>query len=453
MEVIRQDIDQHNAFLRVEIVPSDYQPKVKSELEKLRKKAHLPGFRKGMVPFSLIQKQYGRSVLYEEINHLINHSISDFIQTNDIQILGQPIPKENTSLVGDLAHPDIFHCEFHIGLMPEFDLQVPINDKHDYYRVKVDQQLIDRQVSDLRRRYGKMIIPEQTTVQSMSTGTLVQLNDDGTVTEGGIFKPFSLLTDTIEDPDVQKIFIGCKVNEPIVFDARKVDRVKEIVLSEMNLSDQEWEEKERMFQLTLDRIFDVEPAELDTSFFDRLFGADQITTQEAFYQRIAEDLKNIFENRSEDLFLSYFHKLMLENTDIPLPHDFLKRWIPLNEPKGEHQQPLTPERYENIIKAIKWDIIRYKLLKDNQLTVQENELLDRAIERANDLFQQQGVANPSREAIQDEVSRMLQDEQERQQIMSQLSDKKLMRYLKDSLQFNEVELPYEEFVELTDQIR
>ena len=154
MNVIRQDVDAINAVLKVQVAPADYQDKVKSALDKYRKTAKIPGFRPGHVPMAMIQKQYGKAVLVDELNKLVQDALYKFIEQNKIEILGNPIPKEGMDVVGSFDKPDTFEFEYEIGLSPVIDVPLSSKSKYDYVKVKIDNKLVDKQIDDLRRRYG-----------------------------------------------------------------------------------------------------------------------------------------------------------------------------------------------------------------------------------------------------------------------------------------------------------
>ncbi|MFT5777497.1 MAG: trigger factor, partial [Crocinitomicaceae bacterium] len=157
MNVVREDIDALNALLKIKVTSEDYQKKVSDTLKDYRKKVNMPGFRAGHVPMGLIQKQYGKSVLLEELNRVVNHSLQKYLAENKVEILGNPIPKTDGEVEGDFNKPEDFEFTYEIGLAPKFNVSVTKKDKYNYVKVKVDKTLIDKQIDDLRRRYGKLI--------------------------------------------------------------------------------------------------------------------------------------------------------------------------------------------------------------------------------------------------------------------------------------------------------
>ena len=178
MKVVREDVDALNALLKVQVQPEDYQVKVKETLNKYRKTAKIPGFRPGHVPFGLVEKQYGKSVLVEELNKVINEGIQAFLSENKVEVLGNPIPKEGVDVKGDFNKPADFEFTYEIGLAPQVDVKLSNKDKYDYLKVKVDEELIGKQIEDLQRRYGKLISREVVGDSDMIMAQFVELNDD-----------------------------------------------------------------------------------------------------------------------------------------------------------------------------------------------------------------------------------------------------------------------------------
>jgi trigger factor len=178
MNVIREDINAQTAILKVQVSPADYQSKVATTLDKYRKQAKIPGFRPGKVPMGMIQKQYGKAVLAEELNKIVNDSLYSYVNEQKIDILGNPIPKEDIEVKGDFNAPSDFEFAYEIGLSPKVDIKLSSKDKVDYYKVKIDDSLLNKQIDDLRRRYGKLVGSEEVGENDLIMAQFVELNDD-----------------------------------------------------------------------------------------------------------------------------------------------------------------------------------------------------------------------------------------------------------------------------------
>ena len=336
MNVSRHDVDALNAVLKVEIAPADYQGKVKSALEKYRKTAKVPGFRPGHVPFGLIQKQYGKAVLAEELNKLVNSALYDFISANNIEILGNPIPKDGTDVKGDFEKPDSFEFEYEIGLAPSFELSLSGKSKYDYLKVKVDAKLLDKQIEDLRRRYGKLTSVDTVGDKDLVLAQFVELNEDGSIKEGGILHSSTVSLEFIEDKKVKKDLVGKSKGDKVVVDPAKVSRGGKDTAAMLGIKEEALANISDKFQLTINDIKHMELAELNQDFFDRLFGEGAVKNEEELRQRIAADLEGMFSNDSDRLLTRSIYEDLVENTKLDLPNEFLKRWIKLS-----NENPIT----------------------------------------------------------------------------------------------------------------
>lgn len=158
MNITKHDIDKLNAEIKISVSPVDYETKVNEGIKKVQKQANMPGFRPGKVPTGLIKKQYGTQILVDEINKLLNDSIYKYIEENKIEILGNPLPKDQTSV--DFANQKDFEFVYQLGLAPHFDVKLDNNNVFTYKTVKVDDELIEKYLKDIRRNYGTPVNPE-----------------------------------------------------------------------------------------------------------------------------------------------------------------------------------------------------------------------------------------------------------------------------------------------------
>ena len=178
MNIVREDIDALNATLKVVVSPKDYESKVSNALIKYSKTAKIPGFRDGKIPMGMIKKQYGKGVLSEELNRFVNESLHNYITENKIDILGNPIPSEANGFKGDFEKPTEFEFTYDIGLVPDIKVALSSKNKFNYYKVKVDKKLIEKQTEDLRRRYGKLVSVDEVGEKDMILAQFVELNED-----------------------------------------------------------------------------------------------------------------------------------------------------------------------------------------------------------------------------------------------------------------------------------
>ncbi|NGF76323.1 trigger factor [Fluviicola sp. SGL-29] len=447
MKVVREDIDALNAVLKVEVAPADYETAVKQELDKYRKTAKIPGFRPGTVPFSLVKKQYGKAVLAEELNKLVNKSLYDFIQENKISILGNPIPKEGTDVKGDFDNPSTFEFEYEIGLSPEVKVNLSAKNKFEYNKVKVDDELIGKQIDDLRRRYGKLGTAEKTSDTDMILGQFVELNEDGSIKEGGILNSSTISVEFVEDKATKKSLTGLKVGDKIVVDPAKVSRGERDTAAMLGIKPEQLNAISDKFQITVNEIKRIELAEMNEELFNKLFGEGVVKTEAELKERIAEDLKNMFVNDSDRLLTKFVYQDLMKNTEVQLPDAFMKRWIKLS-----NEKPITDEQieadYDSYSDNLKWQLIQGEIFKSNDIKLDNEEVIEFTKGLLVNNYAQYGIPAPADDELTKSAMQVLQNKDEVNRIYDMLAESKLTKFFKDTVKLNEKEISYDDFVAL-----
>ncbi|MBC9811478.1 trigger factor [Crocinitomicaceae bacterium CZZ-1] len=447
MKVVREDIDALNAVLKVEVAPADYETAVKQELDKYRKTAKIPGFRPGTVPFSLVKKQYGKAVLAEELNKLVNKSLYDFIQENKISILGNPIPKEGTDVKGDFDNPSTFEFEYEIGLSPEVKVNLSAKNKFEYNKVKVDDELIGKQIDDLRRRYGKLGTAEKTSDTDMILGQFVELNEDGSIKEGGILNSSTISVEFVEDKATKKSLTGLKVGDRVVVDPAKVSRGERDTAAMLGIKPEQLNAISDKFQITVNEIKRIELAEMNEELFNKLFGEGVVKTEAELKERIAEDLKNMFVNDSDRLLTKFVYQDLMKNTEVQLPDAFMKRWIKLS-----NEKPITDEQieadYDSYSDNLKWQLIQGEIFKSNDIKLDNEEVIEFTKGLLVNNYAQYGIPAPADDELTKSAMQVLQNKDEVNRIYDMLAESKLTKFFKDTVKLNEKEISYDDFVAL-----
>ncbi|MEY4572691.1 MAG: trigger factor, partial [Bacteroidota bacterium] len=215
MNVIREDKDVLNALLKVKISPEDYEKKVADTLNKFRKTAKIPGFRPGHAPIAMIQKQYGKSVLFDEVSKMVTDAINQYISDEKLNLLGNPIPVDENGFSGDFSNPTDFEFSYEIGFPPSIDISLSKKDSYEYQKVDVNDSLISKQAEDIRRRYGKLVSGETVQDKDLILGRFIELNEDKSVKEGGIDHTSSISLEFLNSDDARQLFVGKKVGDSI----------------------------------------------------------------------------------------------------------------------------------------------------------------------------------------------------------------------------------------------
>lgn len=447
MNVTREDVDALNAILRVEIAPEDYQEKVDATLNQYRKSAKVPGFRPGHVPFSLVKKQYGKAVLSEELNKAVNESLQKFIVDNQLNILGNPIPKEEDGFKGDFDQPGSFEFTYEIGLSPEVKVELSSKSKYDYHTVKVDEKLIDEQVNDLRRRYGKLVSSDTVGENDLVLGQFVELNEDGSIKEGGILHSSTISVEFIEDKAAKASLTGKKIGDKVVVDPNKVSRGGKDTAAMLGIKEDQLAEISDKFQLTITEIKSMELAELNDELFTRLFGEGVVADEKELRERVKSDLSGMFGNDSDKLLTRSVYEDLIENTKVDLPDAFLKRWIKMANEKEITQEQIENE-YDGYAKGLKWQLIQGEIFRANNIKLNNDEVVafTRALIANN--YAQYGMPAPADEELTSSALNILQNKDEANRIYDMLAEQKLTTFFKETVKLNEKQISYDDFVKL-----
>jgi trigger factor len=447
MNVTRQEVNAETALLTVQVSPADYQGKVAASLDKYRKQAKIPGFRPGKVPMGLIQKQYGKGVLAEEMNKLVSDALYAYVQENKLEILGNPIPKDGTEVKGDFDNPGDFEFVYEIGYSPAIDLKLTNKSKYDYVQVKIDDKLVDQQIDDLRRRYGKMTSTDEVGETDMILAQFVELNEDGSIKEGGIMHSSTTSMEFIEDKKVKKSLVGKKVGDKVTISASAITRGDSDKAAMLGIKPEELANHSDSYQMTINDIKRMELAELNQDLFDKLFGDGGVSSEKELRERIGADLKNMFANDSDRLLTREVYRDLVENTPVNLPDTFLKRWIQLS-----NENPITIEQieadYDSYAKDLKWQLIQGHIFKANDIKLDNAEVIEFTKGLIANQFAQYGIPAPEDAELTKQAASALQNREEANRIYDMLAETKLTQYFKDTVKLNSKEISYDEFVEM-----
>lgn len=447
MNVIRQDVDALNAVLKITIAPEDYQKKVNAILDKHRKTAKIPGFRPGHVPMGMIQKQYGKAVLIEELNKVVNDTLSNYIRENKIEILGNPIPKEGVEVIGSFEKPEIFEFEYEIGLTPKIEVPLSSKSKYDYIKVKIDKDLVDKQINDLRRRYGKLLSVDSIEDRDMILAQFVELKEDGSILEGGILHSSTISMEYVVDDNVKKELLGKMKNDKVVVKPSTVSRGAKDTAAMLGVKEEELVTVSDKFQMTINEIKRMELAEMNQELFDKLFGPGAITSDKELRERISVDMAGMFSGDSDRLLTREIFNDLIVKTKVELPNKFLKRWIKLSQ-----ETPITDEQidleFDNYLKNLKWQLIQGTIFRENKIGLDNQEVIEFTKSLLISNFAQYGIPAPEEKELLASAMQVLQNREEANRVYDMLAEQKLTQYFKTTVKLNEKEVSYDKFVEM-----
>ena len=443
MNISLQNVDSVSAVLTVQIEKADYQEKVEKALKTLRQKVNMPGFRKGMVPAGLIKKQYGVSVLAEEIDKLLQEKVFEYIRENKVNMLGTPLPKENQV---NFETEENFEFSFDIALAPEFNVELSANDSVDYYDINVTDEMVDQQVKMYTQRTAKYEKVEDYQDNDMLKGLLAELDENGNTKEGGVQVEGAVMMPVYMKNDEQKaIFNGAKTNTVLVFNPSVAfDNNEAELASLLKLKKEEVSDHKGNFSFQIEEITRMIPGELTQELFDQVLGEGKAHNEEEFRAQIKETIAKQFEADSDYKFLIDVRTYLTNKIGkLEFPDALLKRiMLDNNKEKGEE---FVAENYEKSLEELTWHLIKEKLVAANDIKVEQGDLTNMAKEATRAQFAQYGMINVPEELLENYSKEMLKKQESVEALLNRVVESKLSETLKGQVTLNHKAVSAEEF--------
>jgi trigger factor len=445
MNITQEKIDELNAVVKVKLGPEDYADKVELALKKHQKQASMPGFRPGKVPAGLVRKMYGKSLLAEELNRLLSDSLYKYIQENKIEVLGNPLPKEENDQV-DIENQKEFEFGFEMALAPQFSLDLNASLSFNELRVIPDAKLIENYVSDMTRRYGKISPADSIEEGDLIYGDFVELDANGEIVPGGIYKSSTLFLDKPVKEHHQHL-MGAKAEDKFDLSPDQISSEAKDLAAKLGITEAEAAAHTNKFRMTIKSISRLLPAELNAELFDKIYGPGLVTTAEEFRGKIADELRNMFVRDTEQKLRNDIASELINRTNLDLPDAFLKRWL-----ISANEKPVTMEQveaeYPMYARQLRWQLIENKLIKDNEISVTAEEATEQVknMLRANYAKYGRNPDEVSDDELNDTAKRILGKEEEAKKVFEDLYGQKLMVLYRSKFTITPKEVSYEEFM-------
>ncbi|CAM1344852.1 trigger factor [Tenacibaculum amylolyticum] len=435
MNITKENVNALNAIVKVDIVAEDYKDKVAEVLNDYRKKANIPGFRKGHVPMGMVKKQYGKAVMIDEVNKLLQESLNKFLVEEKLDILGNPLPVVNEDFSWDT---DQFSFEFELGLAPEFDVDIKGKNKITEYKIVATDELIDKEVENIQNRYGKLITLEEAEEHSNVTGTFVN-------EENEINKKSTFLVNDLKGKKNEKKFIGAKVGDVIEVETKKLFEEDTKLAQVLGVTKEVADELDTKVTFTVEEVNKTEPAELDQELFDKLFPDGSVKTVTELKDKIKQDAEGQFQQQADQQLLNAVTEYLVDSTKFDLPAEFLQKWL---QTAGEKELTAeeAQEEYTKSEKGLRYQLIEGKIMKDNEIKLEYAELLDYTKGFIKAQMAQFGNMNPEEEELNNIAGRVLGNQEEAQRLQSQLLSQKFLAFYKENMEFKTKEVSYEDFI-------
>ncbi len=435
MNITKEQIDELNAIVKVDIAKDDYQDKVQSILKDYRKTANIPGFRKGHVPMGLVQKQYGMAVRVDEVNKLLQDALSKFLTEEKLDVLGNPLPKNQEDF--DWSAED-YSFEFELGMAPKFEINLKPKKAIVSYEIVADDRMIDNQLKTIQKQYGKLLSQTEVAKDHEVTGSFVN-------EEAGIENTTTFEISQIKGKKNTEAFVGSKVGDTVTVKTKNLFQESQDFQNALKLSAEEATEKNVEVSFTITEINKREPADLDQELFDKLFGKDAVTTVTELKDKMKEDAARQFSQQSDQQLLNDVTERLIEETKFDLPSEFLQRWI---QSTGENPMTLeeATEEYNRSEKGLRYQLIEGKIIQDNNLQVTFDELKEYAKEMIKAQMMQYGQMNPEEKELDDIAARILGNQDEVKRLSEQLMHQKMLTFFKENVNLKTKKVTFDEFV-------
>lgn len=435
MNIQKEQIDELNAIVKVAITKDDYSDKVDKILKDYKKQANIPGFRKGQVPMGLIKKQYGKAVLVDEVNKLLQDNLNKYLTEEKLDVLGNPLPKQQDNFNWEAED---FSFEFELGLAPNFEVSLKTKKPITHYKIVADKKMIDEQVDRIRKQYGKLISKSEVGKNDELTGTFKNEEEE-------IDHKSNLEMSKVKSKKAIEGLRGKKAGDTVILKTKGLFKEDYLLSGALGIQREKAEKLNIEVSFTIEEINERESADLDQELFDKLFGKDVITSEKDLRERIKGDSEKQFEQQADQKLLNDVTERLIETIKFDLPAGFLKKWIQTTGEKSLSEEEANDE-YEKSEKGLRYQLIEGKIIKDNGIEIQFDELKEFAKGFIKSQMAQYGQLNPQEDELDNIATRVLSNQEEVKRLSEQLMSQKLITLYKEKANLKKKEVTYDNFV-------
>ncbi len=446
MNISKNQIDDSNATIKIELIKEDYAESVEHALKDYQKKVMLDGFRKGKTPMGLVKKMYGKAILVDQINKVLGEALTGYIKDNNLNILGEPLPNETEQKELDLDGEE-FEFLYDIALSPEVNVKMSKREKVPFYTIKVDEEMIDKQIDYICKNNGNMVEVDRIEGSEYLKGELIELAD-GKIKEGGIKNDeASMSVFHMKDDQIIEAFKGKKADEEVVFNAAKAFPNKTDLAAMLAVSKEEAEHIDSDFCFIIKEIKRYVDGEINEELFNKLYGEGAVKSVEEFRAKVSSDIESQLKGHGEYRFtVDAREKLLKKNEDIILPEAFLKRWlVAVNKNITTEQVEKDFDQYRD---EFKWQLIKSAIVKEYDVKVEAGDLKAEACEVAAAQLRQYGLYGLTDEQLDGFAARLLEDEKQRNNLYDRALDNKVFAVVRENVKLEDQEIAMSDFEKL-----
>lgn len=440
MNVTATNHDDVSALLTVTLNKSDYKEKVDKQLMNYAKTATVPGFRKGKVPLSMVKKQYEAGIAFEEINKQVSEGLNNYVNENNLKLIGQPIPLP----VNDLdPNAEQLSVSFEVGYEPNFKIDLA---KYEalHYKVEAAEKEIGLSIENMQKRFAEKEEVEKLGKDSYVALEIKQIVEADAVGEHN-HAPKNIHISK-EQKEAFALVKSLKIDESVK--VSKEDLIaKEDLAKELGFSKEEAEYlHHKEIEVTAKEFYNLKLAALDQDLFDKVYGEGNITTEEELKAKVKTELDEYFQQNADVLFVNKVLEQITEKEEVKLPEEFLVKWLLFSneqiQTEDQAKQALEQEKNQ-----LKYQIIEGKLMNDNDIKLDYNDVLMQAEQLVRNQLAMYGMHSLPDEEIQKYAVEMLKNEEQVRQISGEVAMTKLKDVILEKATKKESKISHDEFLE------
>ena len=434
MKIEQNRIDDLNIELALTVTPEDYSDSKKKRLADFRKKAEIKGFRKGMVPMSLVEKMYGQTALVDAVNDVIAAGLNNFIQENDLRVLGEPLPAEE-HIANDWNDGNDFNFKFDLALNPEVSFELSKEDEVTYYTITVTEAAKKEMKNNLLKQYGSL---EEGKKAKEEDFIIVDFEQGDMKVEG----TYVAIRNVAEA--ARASFIGVKPGDVLDVNVTEAFENETDRSSMLKVSKDELANLDPMFKMTVKNVKTFVNAPATEETFEKIFG---VKTEEEFDAKIEERIRAEYAQEADFRFSKDAKTFLLEKADVQIAEKFLKRWVfVVNE--GKFSMEDIEKDWDLFIVDYKWQMVRNFLMKKYNVNIEEADLLASAKGFAAYQFAMYGMNNVPEEQLEAFAKNILSQEEQGRRILDQVENEKTFAAVREVVTLKKKKISVEKFREL-----
>ena len=437
MDIKENRVDDLNIGLTLTVAKDDYADKKKKRLNEYRRKAEFKGFRKGMVPMSLVERIYGQSALVDSVNDVISESLNTYIRDNGLHVMGEPLPSEEQPQV-EWTDGNDFTFMFDMALTPEVKLELSKEDEIPYYNIIVKDEAKKEMKDNLLRQYGSLEDGEAAGEEDF----LIADFEQGDMKIEGTYVALRNV-----DEKVRPSFVGLKPGDSIDVDVNAAFTNETDRASLLKVKKEELAGIQPVFRMTVKTVKTFKPAELNQDIYDRIFGEGEVKSEDEFDKKIADRLAAEYAQESEFRFSRDAREYLVNKAAISLPEKFLKRWITVTN-EGKFTQEEIDREFPSFLNDFRWQMVRGFLAEKYDVKVEEDDMFSAAKAFASYQFAMYGLANVPDEQLATYAKSVLANDKERGRIYEQVEEQKVLNAVRADVTLKNKKISVEKFREL-----